>query len=46
MNGAKLIREGASHEVWESKKGNRFTLPRHSEIGEITAKAILKQSKM
>ncbi|MCP4294309.1 MAG: type II toxin-antitoxin system HicA family toxin [Proteobacteria bacterium] len=42
--GARLIREGANHEYWESAKGYRFPVGRHSDIPEPTAKAILKQA--
>ncbi len=43
--GASLVREGLGHEVWESVNGYIFTIPRHSEIKENTAKAIIKQAK-
>ena len=36
-----MIREGAEHEVW-SLDGRRITIPRHREIGERTARAILR----
>ncbi|SLM31751.1 conserved hypothetical protein [Desulfamplus magnetovallimortis] len=42
--GAFLICQGSGHEVWESKNGYRFTVPRHSKIGEGLAKTILKQA--
>ncbi len=43
--GAKLIRQGKSHEVWESGAGNIFTVPRHKEVNENTAKQILDQAE-
>ncbi|WP_170923829.1 type II toxin-antitoxin system HicA family toxin [Desulfocicer vacuolatum] len=42
--GAFFIGEGANHEIWESKNGYRFTVPRHSNVKEILAKTILKQA--
>lgn len=42
--GACLFRQGGGHEVWESKKGSRFMVPRHTEIGEGLAEKILKQA--
>ena len=42
--GAEKMNEGGKHEIWKSKNGGRFTIPRHSEINEITAQAILKQA--
>lgn len=42
--GASLKEQGGSHEIWESRNGYRFTVPRHTEIKEGLAKAILKQA--
>ena len=42
--GASFIRQGGGHEVWLSKNGYMFTVPRHNEILERTAKDILKQA--
>jgi predicted RNA binding protein YcfA (HicA-like mRNA interferase family) len=42
--GAKQIRQGGNHEVWESQNGYRFPVPRHSEIEEYTARGVLKQA--
>ena len=39
-----MVREGANHTV-VSVNGNRFTVPRHREIGEQLAAEILKQAK-
>lgn len=36
----KFVREGANHEIW--KMGSyQFSIPRHSDINELTAKGIL-----
>jgi mRNA interferase HicA len=35
------VREGASHEMWECG-GERFTVPRHTDINEYTAREIMK----
>lgn len=43
--GAFFIRQGGSHEFWESKNGFRFPVPRHAEIDEILALEILKQAE-
>jgi hypothetical protein len=37
-----LVRQGASHEIWRCGKV-QVSIPRHSEINEITALAIMKQ---
>jgi hypothetical protein len=36
-----LIRQGAAHEIW-SIDGREFSVPRHREIRERTARAILR----
>lgn len=39
-----LLREGGSHEIWTN--GDKTEpVPRHSEINEFTAKAIIKRAK-
>lgn len=43
--GAIKTREGAGHEVWQSKGGAFITVPRHREAKEGTTKAILKQAE-
>ena len=41
-NGWQKEREGGNHEIYS--KGNRFEpIPRHSEISEVLAKAIIKR---
>ena len=42
--GAKQISDQGPHETWVSVKGSKFAVPRHKEINEYTAKAILKQA--
>jgi mRNA interferase HicA len=37
-----LVRQGASHEIWRCGTA-QVSIPRHSEINEITAMAIMKQ---
>jgi mRNA interferase HicA len=39
-----LVREGANHTLYRVN-GNPVTIPRHREINELTAKAILKDAK-
>ncbi len=42
--GWEFLRSGGSHDVW--KRGDNIeAIPRHNEINEITAKAILKRAK-
>jgi len=36
-----FIRQGAAHEIW-SIEGREFSVPRHREIRERTARAILR----
>ena len=36
-----LVREGGEHSVYQCGR-ERFTVPRHTEINEITAQAILR----
>lgn len=38
--------EGTKHDKWISAKGYRFTVPRHTEIKETTARAILQQADL
>jgi predicted RNA binding protein YcfA (HicA-like mRNA interferase family) len=39
-----LIRHGGSHDIY--RVGDvQVTIPRHNEINEITAKAIIKEAK-
>jgi len=42
--GAVFVRHGAKHDVYMQPKTNKeATVPRHEEINEYTAKAILKK---
>lgn len=43
--GARQIRQGGNHEFWESANGNRFPVPRHTEIPENLAKEIIKHAE-
>jgi predicted RNA binding protein YcfA (HicA-like mRNA interferase family) len=43
--GASFVGHGANHEIWESRNGYKFTVPRHTEIKEGLAKTILKQAE-
>jgi mRNA interferase HicA len=36
-----LVRQGSRHELWQFA-AVRVTIPRHNDINELTAKAILK----
>ena len=44
QQGAILLRHGAKHDVFLQPKTNKeATVPRHNDINEFTAKAILKK---
>ncbi|MFV0437489.1 MAG: type II toxin-antitoxin system HicA family toxin [Desulfopila sp.] len=43
--GALMIRQGRNHEVWQSRSGYTFTVPRHAEINELTSRGILEQAE-
>jgi len=36
--------EGSNHEIWTNGE-QKLPIPRHSEVNELTAKAILKTAK-
>ena len=42
--GWKFKREGGNHEIW-SKENHKIPVPRHREIREGTARAIINQAK-
>jgi mRNA interferase HicA len=42
--GWSLYRQGAKHDIW-SKGADKLSVPRHREINEYTAKAILKYAR-
>lgn len=44
QKGAEFVRHGGSHELWKSRNGYLFSIPRHNEIGERLAKTILRQA--
>lgn len=37
-----FLRHGGSHDIWHNGKGEQEQVPRHAEINERLAKAILK----
>ena len=39
-----FVREGANHEVW-TIAGERLVIPRHREINEHTARAIMRRAE-
>ncbi|PWB79978.1 MAG: toxin-antitoxin system, toxin component, HicA family protein [Candidatus Methylomirabilota bacterium] len=41
--GWNLVRHGARHDVWSDGE-QEIAIPRHNEINEYTAKAILKEA--
>jgi predicted RNA binding protein YcfA (HicA-like mRNA interferase family) len=44
QQGAVFLRHGAKHDVYRQPRTNKeTTVPRHNEINEFTAKAILKK---
>jgi mRNA interferase HicA len=42
--GWKMIRRGGRHDIW-AKSEYEIAVPRHSEINEYTAKAILRSAE-
>jgi len=42
--GWRIVRHGARHDVW-ARGDDELVVPRHSEINEYTAKAILRQAR-
>ena len=43
--GWSLVRHGGKHDVWSNADGTRSEyVPRHSEVNELVAKAILKSA--
>lgn len=39
-----MLRQGANHELWIFN-GARLTIPRHTEINELTAKGIIRTAE-
>lgn len=42
--GWRLVRHGARHDLWSDGE-REIVVPRHNEINEYTAKAILKEAR-
>ena len=40
-----FLRHGGSHDIWHNGKGEQEQVPRHNEVNERLAKAILKVAK-
>lgn len=43
--GAVWLREGASHTIYKTEAGLHVAVPRHAEINEHTARAILREAR-
>lgn len=43
--GASYYRDGGNHDVWISKSGKTFPVPRHTEINDYLVRVILKQAE-
>lgn len=44
--GCKFERHGGSHDIWVDDKGRKIPpVPRHPEVAEGTARAIIKKAK-
>lgn len=39
-----MLRQGANHELWIFN-GQRLTIPRHTEINQLTAKGIISDAE-
>ena len=44
--GAEEGRHGGNHDIWRDKKGQMLVIPRHKEIDEDLARALIKQAKL
>ena len=42
--GWQLVRHGGHHDIWSNGEGE-VAIPRHNEINEYTAKAIIKEAE-
>lgn len=42
--GAQLLSHSGSHDRWVSKTGKFLWIPRHRDVNDFTAKAIIKQA--
>ena len=43
--GYMLVRAGGNHDIFADDRGTVIPVPRHTEIGEVLARKILKQAK-
>jgi mRNA interferase HicA len=43
--GCEYLRRGGRHDIYRSATGRTFAVPRHKEINELTARAILRDAK-
>jgi hypothetical protein len=43
--GCEFNRHGGSHDIWAFENGRKFPMPRHAEIEERIAKAIINKAK-
>jgi predicted RNA binding protein YcfA (HicA-like mRNA interferase family) len=41
-----LKKQGGNHEIWENGRGDMQPIPRHNEIKEHLAKAIIKAARL
>jgi predicted RNA binding protein YcfA (HicA-like mRNA interferase family) len=39
-----FYKHGGSHDAWKTQKGDFLWIPRHSEINDFTAMAIIRQA--
>lgn len=43
-HGARFLSHSGSHDRWVSKAGKFLWIPRHNDVNDFTAKAIIKQA--
>ncbi len=44
LKGASFLCHGANHDIWKSAKGEKLLIPRHNEIKDLLADAILAKA--
>lgn len=44
LKGASFFCHGANHDIWKNAKGEKLLIPRHNEIKELLANAILAKA--
>ena len=44
-NNYSLLRYGSKHDIYVNPEGDEIPIPRHSDINEYLAKAIIKQAR-